>query len=256
MENDKLAPKAFLFRRGFTLKSPYLQTHFMTNMNYKFLYIFYLLFVLLKPSAAQIDRELMNPAEQAIYDLHNGTAIVRLYMNKPKVRRLEEMLSRNNLSDKDRARLQKQMDAHIKDRTTYAVKTIKAFHKHYNFTRVLFIPDYLTNELYKGATSGIFFNDKAEIDPYIKLETTNFFIIGRENRDEDFVVLDARGKPLPPGFPSKVSLTVIDGIGLLFERRLPKTLKKLNNRHHKFYNEVIDKYRQNGHHRTKKVSRR
>lgn len=220
-------------------------------MNYKYFYIFCLLFGLLKSSAAQIDRELMNPAEQAIYDLHKGTAIVRLYMNKPKVKRIQEMLSRNNLSDSDRTRLQKELDAHIKDRTAYAVKTIKAFHKHYNFTRVLFMPDYLTHELYKGATSGIFFNDKAEIDPFLKLETTNFFIIGRENRDEDFVVLDARGKPLPQGFPSKVSLSVIDGIGLLFERRLPKTLKKLNNKHHKFYNEVIDKYRQDLHPETK-----
>lgn len=225
-------------------------------MNFKLFNLFYILLGLIEFSIAQVPRELMNSAEQAIYELHNGTAIVRLYMNRPKATRIEEMLSRKNLSDSDRARLQKQLDDHLKDRKAYAVKTIKAFHEHYDFTRVLFMPDYLTYELYNGATSGIFFNDKAEIDPFIKLETSSSFIIGRASRDEDFVVLDAQGKPLPLEFPSRVNLSIIDGIGLLFERRLPKTLKKLNNRHHRFYNEVVDKYRLDVLPKTKSGTRR
>ena len=201
---------------------------------------------------AQDYREQMTSSEQAIYDLREGTAIVRLYMNNPKSKRLEELIKRKDLSDKERSRLQKQLDDHLRERKNYAINTIKAFDEYYDFAKVLFMPDYLTTALNQGKISEIFYNDKAEIDPFIKLETENYFIIGRGNRDEDFIVLDAQGRPLPNEFPARVNLSIIDGIGLLFERRLPKTLKKLNDRHYRYFDEVYERYNPNARNRRKR----
>jgi hypothetical protein len=206
-------------------------------MREKILFIVFCLTFIIGDNYAQPDPP-QTSAESAIVDLKEGAAIVRLYMNNPKLVKLREIKNRPGTSKEERNRMDIEIDKHIQDRRDYAKQVIQNFTEYYDFSQVYFMPDSLFREFLNGRRDGIFLNDNADLDPESHLEIEQFLIFGRGNRDEDFIVLRRDGTSMPSAFPDRANFNVVNGVTLLFGNRMRKTIERLNKNHHSFYERV------------------
>jgi hypothetical protein len=140
-------------------------------------------------------------SKEIIKNLKNGAAIVRLYMNKPKVDFLKKAIDSDKVSEKDKAAFKKNLEYHLKDRETYKSKVIKTFSQYYDFSKLYFIHDYDAKKLIEGTKDGIFLNQNGEVDPSITLTESHSFIFGRGNNDKTVILSNIDGSSLPKDFP-------------------------------------------------------
>jgi hypothetical protein len=173
---------------------------------------------------------------QKIEELKNGVALVRLYMNKPKVDMLQKTINDDKTDTNTKASLKRTLDAHIADRNNYKMKVIKAFTEKYNFSKVFFMYDYDQKKLKEGIKSGYFLDNNGEVDPSISIENKSFLIFGRGNNDETVVISQLSGEPLPKGFPVDYKPSILGIFNAVFPKdKLGNYISKLNKKLKNFY---------------------
>ena len=181
-------------------------------------------------------------AETSIVALKNGAAIVRIYMNKPKSDLLNKTINNGQLEEKNRKSLEKTLADHEEDRKKYKKRVINAFRSKYTFTKLYFIHDYDQKRLKSGEKSGFFLNDNGEVDNNIVLDQANYFIFGRGNDDNTFIVFDKDGLALPKAFPDRYNRNVFQGMVSAFsnEDKLINYVSNLNKKHKTYLRKVKD----------------
>jgi len=175
-------------------------------------------------------------AGDAIILLKNGTAVVRLYFNNPKIQKLRMLSQDSRYSAEERASFKKQLDDHLDDRNLIKMKTILAFEKNYKFSKVLFMPDSLSYQLTNGVRKGIFLDQEGNLDPNLALTDDDFLLLVRGDADHLFEFRNLDNTPLPTSFPSKATFNIIDAFKLLSRSRISLYLQKLNNQLFDFHN--------------------
>lgn len=157
-------------------------------------------------------QEALDSARANIKLLKQNTLVVRLKTGSKKIGILEGLLKKPNIEEKYRHRYQRMLD-----KTTSSIKIENehlkaAFLEHYNFSKVIFMPDTSATALKSGVRKGIFLNEKLELDSSITLEGS-YFVTYHESSDsgskrhtskEGLRIVDKNYNPLKYPFPSTV----------------------------------------------------
>lgn len=154
--------------------------------------------------------------------------IVRLYLNAPKTKYLENIITTSKVK-KEVLLAEKNLIKHQIDRDLYIKNIISSFSNKYSSTPVLFMPDYYSKNLYAEQQSGIFLNISGKVDSTIVLNSNNYIIIGRGSRDDDFLVLGRTGTPYGLPFPHKIKQSFLTRIKSLFSNNFDAVVTRLNN---------------------------
>ncbi len=175
-------------------------------------------------------------AGDLITNLKNGAAIVRLYMNKPKIDILNKSINDGKTSLESKKTLQNMLDEHRADRNEYVHRVIKAFKENYTFSKVYFMYDYDHKKLKEGIKSGIFLNDQGIQDPSIVLLEDHFLIFARGNNDDSIIISQLNGEEMPKEFPVTYKRSIINLFSMVFSTdKLGDFVGKLNQKLKKFY---------------------
>jgi hypothetical protein len=173
----------------------------------------------------------------------NGAAIVRLYMNKPKTDLLHKSIASTD-NPIERKALQKMLDEHLTSREKYKLKIIKAFIENYKFAKTYFIYDYNIVKLNEGIRSGIFLNDKGDIDNSITMSENNYLIFKRGNDDNKIELISPDNQALPSIIPTKYNRNIGSIFSQLFNPKdeLSESIEKLNKAHFKLHDKLNRPY--------------
>jgi hypothetical protein len=179
-------------------------------------------------------------AGELIANLKNGAAVVRLYMNKPKVDMLTKSIKDDKTNESYRKAAQKMLDKHQSDRAIYVQQVIKAFTEKYTFSKVYFMYDYDQKKLKEGVKSGIFLNGKGLKDSTIVLKESHFLIFGRGHNDESIIISQLNGEEMPKEFPVTYKRSIVDLFSFIFPNdKLGNFVAKLNQKLKKFYTKKL-----------------
>lgn len=174
------------------------------------------------------DLAISSAAEQ-LAGLHEGTLVVRIYMNKNKADLLQKTIQDPATSEEKRKSLSQLLKNHLEDRELYKKNVIKAFRSAYHFSKVVFIHDYDQKKLANGREAGIFLNDQGIVDPNIRLESDFYLLCGRGNTDETFVIYAPNGDNMPTHFPNKYNRNIFEGLASLFIKdKMANYVRKLD----------------------------
>lgn len=154
-------------------------------------------------------------------------ALVRLYMNKPKLDYYT--LSINKASaQKEKEYFQNQILKHIDNRKAYSQKVIQLFkHNYVNAEKLRFIPDSLWNDFEKGIVQPYFYNERGDLDTmFVNPSEFKYYIIARGDYDEDFIAIDKEKNILPFPFPSKVKHSILSKINTVVGDGMKVTIER------------------------------
>lgn len=152
-------------------------------------------------------------AKMAVENLKAGALVIRLPLESQKTKELDRMLKENNLSRSRKKKLQRDQER-IRVATDSMVRVLTdLFSNHYSFSKVYFLPDTASQAFLGGKREGLFFNDRGEFDPNIRMKEA-FFIISRIGRTtlsgstgiQAIVFQDAELKDLDRPFPYFIRL--------------------------------------------------
>lgn len=135
--------------------------------------------------------------------LENGVLIVQIATQDNKIEQIEKLIK----SNPDNKRFKKMLEEVTVESEALLNATIKAYTKHYDFSKVLFMPDTMVSRLYDGERTGLFIDGSGEINESIKLETEEFYICyagfpeGSSSGKKNLVIVDEAGKSLSTPFP-------------------------------------------------------
>ena len=175
------------------------------------------------------DQAVYSTAADQLAGLHEGTLVVRIYMNKNKADILQKTIQDPATSEEKKKSLSILLKNHLEDREIYKRKVIRAFRKSYNFSKVVFIHDYDQKKLATGRDAGIFLNEQGVIDPSIRMESDFYLLCGRGNTDESFVIYTPTGDAMPAYFPNRYNRDILEGLASLFIKdKMSNYIKKLN----------------------------
>lgn len=175
-----------------------------------------LLLMMLLPFGSMLQSQDINYQS---FTIKAKVAIVRLYMNGPKINFLTKQLSNSELSVKDRQSIQEQLDLHLLDRKIYSQNIISDFEKYFNASQTYFVPDNLWTVFLesKNRESVYFLNSKGELDSSIQLPGNKaYYVIGRVNEDYDFQIYDQEGFKVPSPYPSTTKHNLISKLKSVF----------------------------------------
>ncbi|HRD07081.1 MAG TPA: hypothetical protein PK037_05930 [Saprospiraceae bacterium] len=194
------------------------------------IFIVGILMTLISPFYAQSDYDLaISTAAEQLAGLHNGTLVVRIYMNKNKADLLQKTIQDPATSEEKRKSLSHLLKTHLEDRELYKKNVIKAFRNEYHFSKVVFIHDYDQKKLANGREAGIFLNDQGIVDPSIKMESDYYLLCGRGNNDDSFVIYAPNGDNMPTHFPNKYNRNIFEGLASLFIKdKMANYVRKLD----------------------------
>ncbi len=179
---------------------------------------------------AQNDAQLsISTAAEQLNKLHEGTLVVRIYMNKNKADLLQKTIQDPKTSEEKKKSLSQLLKDHLEDREQYKKNVIHAFKNSYRFSKVAFIHDYDQKKLANGRDAGIFLNDQGIVDPSISMETDFYLLCGRGNTDDSFIIYAPNGDNMPSHFPNKYNRNILEGLASLFIKdKMSNYIKKLD----------------------------
>ena len=136
-------------------------------------------------------------AAQAAGALRTGGLVVRLPSNRKKIEEMERLLTAEP-NERERLRLQRELEHVRADTREQNLLWMSAFRQHYTATPVLFMYDADTDALLAGHTSGFLLKDNLTADPQLTLPAD--YLLTRINytdpstsaRTEAFIFSDAR----------------------------------------------------------------
>jgi hypothetical protein len=171
-------------------------------------------------------------------DCNQQTAIVRLYVNKPKLDFLKSALN-NGKTKKDSLYYEKEIKKHLEDRLLYTQKVIYHFRQNYVPTQMIkFIPDSLWIDFIKNIERPYFLNEQGTLSSeIIQPNSLNYYVIARGNFDEDFIAIDQRGNRLLPPFPSKIRHSILSKLNTVVGDGMKTSIERYCKQINKYCNQ-------------------
>ena len=173
-----------------------------------------------------------------IFDLHEGTLIVRFPSYRTKIDTLESLIKRST-NPQNKERLQKLLTETIDDRDTLFEHYKKAFKENYNFSKTAYIWDYEAKDLntahyFNMDSEQIQLSDLGELPLYYL-----FFERTEESKIEAMVIYNRKLNIVPRPFPNNFAQ---GGLNLFIvkiaEKKFPAwRVGKMNKRFWKYYHE-------------------
>lgn len=232
------------------------------NVQKKWFLLIPVLLVFSAPGTAQIIKGKTNKsiAEQAIVDLRDGALVLRLTTYHNKITKLEELLAKPDMNEKDRKRLEKDLETTIRERDQYNTELVASFGTHYRFSAVYFMHDTSSVLLKSGKKSGFLLDQNLKIDPNITITQDSFFVIYSGTLEatnssgmEALIIMDSRFEVLPSPFPYYVKTNNFWLVlGRIFssknsvKREAQKVVPELNRKLISFYKLTTDKLSNSG----------
>jgi hypothetical protein len=178
-------------------------------------------------------------AQEEINNFKNGAAVVRLYMNKPKVDLLKKSIA-GAVNNQEKRDLENMLSTHLSEREAYKSKVIEAFSKNFKFTKLYFINDYDIVRLKNGERSGLFLNYKGDLDPSITMDADHYLIFARGQNDNQIELIKPDNQPLPTSFPTKYNRNIGSMFKLIFQPKdkLTESVIKLNQGLKKYHSKM------------------
>ncbi|MGB0864656.1 MAG: hypothetical protein ACPGXZ_17175 [Saprospiraceae bacterium] len=146
--------------------------------------------------------------------LQNGVLIVRYETSRNKLNALELMVKQKPKSKRFKRLLRKT----TKKAKALQEATITAYTEYYTFSKVIFMPDTLSNKLLAGVRKGIFVNQYLEIDESIELTVDDFYItysgftpVSTTSGMEALLIADSENNLLKAPFPYATKLNTLSG---------------------------------------------
>ncbi len=187
----------------------------LKNVKIRILVFFFFCLSGLVPSLQAQVAEVIDHMERAtvatdqIYDLRQGTLVVKLPTKRNNIKAIDKALSSDKLREKTKIKLLKKREAIIAECTRINLQITKAVTDHYQFSNYRFIPDTASTQLKNGVSRGYFLNTQGELDDSISIDLDKpvFFLrfgvmsSPTTNRSEGFVVTDHKGNTLQKPFP-------------------------------------------------------
>ena len=189
-------------------------------------------------------------AKQAIKDLKNdGALVLRLKTKRNKIEKLNDLLARPDLEEKDKKKLAKELKTTIEERDKYNYELSKAFSTIYKFSAVYFMHDTSSVALKNGEKSDFLLDKDLNIDPNIVITQDSFFVAYTGTLDatnstgmEALIIMNSQLEVLPSPFPYYVRANHFGRVlGKLFapkkavKRDAEKIVTKLEKNLNKFY---------------------
>ena len=147
-------------------------------------------------------------SEEAIMDLHDGALVVRLKSKRNKIEKLEASIASPALSEKDRKKLQKELETTIAENNEFNAELANAFAEFYTFSAVYFMYDTSSVALKNGEKSNLFLDKNLNPDPNITMTESSFFVVyngildAQDNTGmEALIIMDSQLEKLTSPFP-------------------------------------------------------
>jgi hypothetical protein len=208
-------------------------------------------------SEAQIVKGKANrtKAEKSIVTLKGGALVVRLKTKRNKIEKLKEAIASPNLNNKDKNRLQKELESTIAERDKYNTELVASFDVYYSFSAVYFMYDTSSVALKNGTKSGFLLNKNLEVDSKISITQDSFFVAYTGTLDatdktglEALILMDDRFEVLPSPFPYYIRanhfgrvLELIFSPKNTIKRDTKKIVTRLDSNLNEFYKQTIAK---------------
>jgi ribosomal protein L7/L12 len=182
-------------------------------------------------------------AKESIISLNSGVLVVRLPGYRNKIEALKKMLQSTDLSLKEKAQTQKQLDKTIKERTEEHQAYANAFSQFYSFSDVVFMFDHDTPGFLNGKVT--FMDSHLNDDPSLKVLERDYFFLDfgrtKESSLHALIVLDSDKKQLPKPFPGYVLMSGFSEIWskLVGSSHSKWQVKRLNKKLTSFHEKVF-----------------
>ncbi len=204
-----------------------------------------------------LNRSDVSIAEEAIVDLHNGALVLRLKSYNNKITRLKELIANPDVKDKDREKLEKELETTISERDSYNNDLVAAFNDNYKFSPVYFMYDTSSVALKNGARKGFLLDENLRVDPTISISEDSVFMAYIGTLDpadysgvEALIITDSQFEVLPAPFPFYIRVNSLGLVlGKIFspkqsvKRDTQKMVSKLEHKLSEFYARVLEKNR-------------
>lgn len=126
-------------------------------------------------------------SQEAILDLkERGAVVLRLQTNHRKIQLLEQTLMSDDITEHQRHRHQRMLDNTLRRRDLFNEALRYSFVETFDFCPVYVMYDTSSSQLRDGVRSGIFLNDKREIDPNITLDEEQVFVVNFKDKSAQF----------------------------------------------------------------------
>ena len=126
-------------------------------------------------------------AQTSIKDLkERGALVLRLRTDHRKIQLLEQTVASKDINGEQRRRHQRMLDNTIERRDLFNEALRYAFEASFDFCPVYVMYDTSSNHLKKGRRSGIFLNEKCELDPSITLKEEAVFLVNIKDKSAEF----------------------------------------------------------------------
>ena len=199
-------------------------------------------------------------AEQAIIDLRDGALVLRLKSKHNKITKLEELLAKPDIDEKDRKKLEKELANTIRERDLFNTELVASFVAHYKFSAIYFMYDTSSVVLKNGGKSGFLLDQDLKVDPEITITQDSFFVIYSGTLDvtdrtglEALIILDCRFEIIPSPFPYYVKVNNFwSTLGRFFspdkaiKKDAQKIVPELENNLREYYKFTVEKWSNKG----------
>ena len=179
-------------------------------------------FCLILASNLNIDGQILTSSE-SIKALQEGVLVVRLDMQQNKIEAYESSISAGNLSEKDLARMEENLQELLTERKIYKKAVMKSFSDNYIYSKLVFIE----NQNFKAFLEGDVVKVEGEEDALNLLkETENLFYLIKGRNDWHWIIVNEDFKRPPSPFPNSFGLS---GITNFFDLLVGKKSYSLDN---------------------------
>lgn len=182
-------------------------------------------------------------AFESIKELKEGAMVVRLKTHQRKIEIIERNLRSPKLTKAQRKREEAILAGTLKNRDEFneAISTI--FRDSFSFCPVYIMYDTCSKALNSGVKEGLFLGRDGKLDPSIKIETDNVFIVNYKKRGAEFPfdVLRVRKveEKLEEPFPYYVALRE-SWINQINTPRASRAVRQLDRKFRSFYIRALD----------------
>lgn len=182
-------------------------------------------------------------AFNSIKELKDGALVVRLKTNHRKIEIIERNLNNPNLTKAQRKRQEAILEGTLKTRDEFNEAIANMFLDSFTFCPVYVMYDTCSSALNRGVREGLFLGKDNKVDPTIKINETDIFIVNYKKSGAEFPfdVLRVRKlkEKLEDPFPYYIALRA-SWINQVNTPRASRAVQQLNRKFYSFYKRSLE----------------
>jgi len=182
-------------------------------------------------------------AFNSIKELKDGALVVRLKTNHRKIEIIERNLNNPNLTKAQRKRQEAILEGTLKTRDEFNEAITNMFLDSFTFCPIYVMYDTCSTALNSGVREGLFLGKDNKVDPTIKINETDIFIVNYKKSGAEFPfdVLRVRKlkEKLEDPFPYYVALRA-SWINQVNTPRASRAVEQLNRKFYSFYKRSLE----------------